>query len=407
MLRLKSGLKTLLPIVALIVACFATAAMFVVRPTPEARVPELSRPVVEVAVARPETAAFSVRAQGVVAPRTESDLVTEVSGRILWISPRMASGGFFDAEEPLLRIDSRVYAAAVEGARAALARAESELALQAAKLERQESIARQGGTSRAALDAAHHAKVAAEAGAREAGAALERALYDLERCEIRAPYAGRVREKLADVGEFVSRGVDVARIYAVDYAEVRLPIADRDLAYLDLSMGFREESGTRAPRDQPRVSLSADFAGRRHTWSARVVRVEGALDPKTRMVNVVARVDDPYSRGDDPARPPLVAGLFVDARIAGREVEGLFRLPRGALRDQGRLAVVDEGGRLALREVEVAREEDDVVWVASGLAPGERVVTTPMAVVVEGTAVSALGAAPFAHASAGGSGPRP
>jgi multidrug efflux pump subunit AcrA (membrane-fusion protein) len=163
---------------------------------------------------------------------------------------------------------------------------------------------------------------------------------------------------------------------------VRLPIADDELAFLELPLLYR---GQTQAGPGPEVELSARFAGARHTWPARVVRTEGEIDPRTRMVNAVARVENPYEHRD--GRPPLAVGLFVDAEILGRTVEGAVVLPRAALHEGDVVHVVDPEDRLRLREVRVLRRQRDEVVISGGLAAGERVSLTPLAAPVEGMRV--------------------
>ena len=209
----------------------------------------------------------------------------------------------------------------------------------------------------------------ARAAVAAAEAALDRARRDLERAELRAPYAGRVQSKDVDVGQFVNKGNTVGRIYAVDSAEIRLPLPDEQLAFLDVPMSYRGSQRQTGPR----VTLAADFAGRRHTWEGRIVRTEGEIDPVSRMVHVVAEVRDPYAPDSDRSRPPLAAGMFVEATIAGREVQGVVELPWAALRGRDQVLVVDESGRLRFRDVEVLRSTTDSVLISAGLNEGELV----------------------------------
>jgi hypothetical protein len=120
------------------------------------------------------------------------------------------------------------------------------------------------------------------------------------------------------------------------------------------------------------------------------VRTEGALDPRTRMTQVVARVDDPYSRAPGSDRPPLSIGLFVDASIEGRIERGVFEVPRRALRRDRELLVVDSESRLRFRRVDVLRSDRDRSWIRSGVEPGERIVTSPLEVVTEGMPVRVI-----------------
>ncbi len=383
------GPKLWLPLAILLAGGLGLALLVLSRPQVEARPPEVVVPLVRAVVVVPGDVRFVVHAQGTVVPRTESDLVPQVSGEVVWVSASLASGGFFEAGDPLVRIDRADYEAAFESARAGVARATSERSRARKERERQRRLAASSVASQARIDDAENAFRVTDAQLRAARASLERAERDLTRTELTAPYAGRVREESIDVGQFVNRGAPIAKLYAVDYAEVRLPIPDRELAYLDLPLSYR---GAAAKTDGgapagPEVLLRAEFAGREHTWRGRIVRTEGEIDPKSRMVNAVARVEDPYGADAASRRPPLAVGLFVEAEIVGHSVEGVYTLPRIALREGGRVLVVDAEDRLRFRKVEVLRAERDRVVIGAGLAPGERVCVSALGAVVDGMQV--------------------
>jgi len=389
--------KLLLPLGILAVGALGVAIILGMREPVESTRPEIPAPLVRVQRVEPGPVVFVVRAHGTVTPRTESDLIPQVSGPVVWVSPALASGGFFEEDEPLVRIDPADYNVALESANAAVARSTSEYERAEKELERQKRLAKQSVASAARYDDAVNAERIAAAALRESRAKLEQAERDLDRTEIRAPYAGRVREEKVDPGQFVTRGSSIGRIYAVDYAEVRLPVPDAELDFVDLPMLYRGET---PEGGGPEVRLRARFAGGEHTWNGRVVRTEGEIDARSRMVNVVAQVEDPYGRGqatgdddgDDPGaaqreRPPLAVGLFVEAEIRGRRVEEAVVLPRSALRDGDRVLVVDAGGRMHFREVEVLRGERSQVVIGGGLAAGEDVIVSPLSAVVEGMQV--------------------
>jgi RND family efflux transporter MFP subunit len=377
-------LKIWLPISVLASGLLLGVGLVNVSPAVETSTPEPRPPLVRTVEARPEPMTLFISAQGTVVPRTESDLVAEVSGRITSVSPRLAPGGFIEAGEVLVQIDSRDYEVAVRRAEAAVGRADSELDLARSRLERRENLADRGVGSSDALDDAQNTLRVSQAAQIDASAALEQARRDLARTHILAPFAGRVREKLVGVGQFVTRGSSLARVYAVDYAEVRLPIPDSDAAFVDLPIAYRDGA---EPRLQPSVVLSTRFAGREYQWKGQIVRTEGEIDSRTRMIHAVARVENPYGRGDDPNRPPLAVGMFVHAKIEGRHVEAVASLPRSALRGANQVAVVDSEGRLRLREVEVLQQEADRVLIRDGVSPGESVVTSPLPISVDGMLV--------------------
>lgn len=354
------------------------------RPTPELEASSDLAPLVRVVKVERGDVQLSVWAHGTVMPRTESDLVPEISGRVIRISPALVAGGFFDAGETLLEIDPRDYESALRRANARLARTASELKLARANLARLRALNEREFASAAALDESENAARIAEAMRTEAAAAGDDARRNLERTRLVAPYAGRVREERVDVGQFVSAGQTIARLYAVDYAEVRLPIRDAELAHLDLAL---DAGGGSPAAFEPSVVLRAAFAGAAREWSGRIVRIEGEIDLQSRMIHVVARVNDPYGRNEELGRMPLAVGLFVDAEIAGRSLSDVIALPRTALRDEDHVFAVDADQRLRLTPVEVLRAQGDDILVRAALADGSLVCVSSLRGAVDGMRV--------------------
>ncbi len=386
--KLVTLLKIVLPILVVAVAAVSAARLAAMRPVPDTRRPDVPLPVVRAQLVALVDVQLTVQSQGTVAPRTESRIVPEVSGRVVWVSPNFVSGGFFDADEPLLRVDSFDHQRAVVRARSEVAAAHLRLAQEETEAE----LARQEwedlGTGEATALTLHLPQLAnARAGVQAAQANLQKTERDLERTEIRAPYAGRVRSKIVDIGQYVRPGDDMGTIYSIDTAEIRLPLPDEDLAYLDLPLVYR---GERA-RLGPRVRLVADFAGRTWEWYGRIVRTEGEIDPASRMVHAVAQVANPYGRGPDPARPPLAVGMYVRAEIDGITVKNVAVIPRAALRADGRLLVIDAQERLWFRDVSVLRATRQEIIVDGGLENGERVCLSSLDVVTDGMRVRVAG----------------
>jgi RND family efflux transporter MFP subunit len=377
-------LKALLPPVVLGVAGAGAYVMYINRPPVETQIPVVAPPAVRVQRVAFQSVDLTVSSQGTVQPRTASQLVPEIAGTVINVSPAFAVGGFFEEGDVLLEIDPYDYQQALiagqsQRAQARLRLAQEEAAAEMARREWDELV---GGNANA-LTLREPQVEDARAAVASAEAAIDRARRDLERAQVRAPYAGRVQSKDVDIGQFVNRGTAVGRIYAVDSAEVRLPLPDEELAYVDVPMSYR---GTQQ-RTGPGVVLSADFAGRRFTWRGQIVRTEGEIDPVSRMVHVVAEVDDPYAPGPDPTRPPLAVGMFVEAEISGRRVDDVVVLPWAALNGRDQVLIVDDDGRLRYRQVEVLRSTSEYVLVRSGLAEGERVSISALDAVIDGMAV--------------------
>jgi len=371
--------KILLAIGALAAGIFGAMLLFATAPETPTAQPKPAVPLVRTIAAEARSVQLRIATHGTVAPRTESDLVPEISGRVVWVSPVLVSGGFFEEGDALLRIEPADYEVALERARAQLARAESEADRAARELERQETLAEQNVTSASRLDDTRNAGKVAAASLREAHAALDQAERDVGRTEIAAPYAGRVRQENVDVGQFVNRGAPVARVYAVDWAEVRLPIRDDELAWIDLPTGGLPEGVL-----GPEVLLRARYAGADREWQGRVVRTEGEIDARSRMVHVVARLEDPYGRDKRAGLPPFPVGLFVEAEILGKTADDVVVLPRSALRTGDRVLVVDDEDRLRFRDVEVMRRGRKDAFIRAGVAPGDRICISALETPVDG-----------------------
>jgi RND family efflux transporter MFP subunit len=383
---MKAVLKYVLPPLIVLIGASALLAMFLTRPEAETRIPEVLPPLVRTVAVVPDDLQLTVQSQGTVTARTASSLVPEVPGRVVEISPSLVPGGFFEKGDVLLTLDASDYEQNVIRTRLEVARAEVRLAQEQAEAEvaRREWEDLHPDEEPPPLTSRELQLAEAVAAVDAAKAALERERTNLDRTRIRAPYRGRVREKMVDLGQYVTPGQAVARIYSVDRAEVRLPLPDAELAFVDVPLVYRGyDDRTR----RPRVILRADFAGAVHEWEGRIVRTEGEIDPKSRMVNVVAEVADPYRRSDDLDRPPLAVGMFVDAEIMGHLVEDVVVLPRTALRGTDRVWVVDTEDRLRFRDVDVVRKGRENVVIRSGLEAGERVCLSPLAAPTDGMRV--------------------
>lgn len=388
---MKGGLKIVLPAMVLLAGIGFVLLMVKnrreVQPAPRAP----SAPLVRVLAVEPQSHRFIVRAQGTVKPHTEAYLAAEVAGKVESVSPSFVPGGFFEQGELLVQLDSRDYELAVVRSKAALAEADVRLRREQAEA----SVARKEWQSLGRGEAnpllLREPQLAeAEAAVASAKANLALAELELERCQIKAPFAGRISEKSADTGQFVGKGEKIARIYAVDYAEVPLPLPLDELAYLDLPIGYRDQESTGT---NPPVILRAQLGASVQEWKGTVVRTEGEIDPRTRMLTVVARVEDPFGRrGGGPL--PLAPGLFVHAEIMGRDAGQVIIAPRAAMRGTDRILVVDAESRLRFRPVDVIRFEKDQAILAGGLSVGDMVCISPLDAPVDGMLVRVSGEIP-------------
>lgn len=324
---------------------------------------------VDVMVLESMTANFTVLSQGTVRPRTQTTLSAEVSGTITSISPKFIAGGVFAKNEELMRIDPTNYDVAVNKAIALLAQRKIEFD-GAAKLRKSGYRAESEYASAAAALASAEAE-------------LTSAKKDLERTYIRLPYEGIVRAKETDIGQFVSPGVRLGVVFATDFAEVRLPLTDKDLAFVHLPNAAEiTDSGGAAG---PKVVLSTVQKGKLTMWNATIVRSEGVVDEKSRVTYAVARIEDPYRLHTDGAALPM--GTFVAAAIDGASVAGIIRVPRTALRGSNQLIFVDDESRLRIRSVDIARADAEHVYLTGGAKSGDHIVLTALEAPVNGMKV--------------------
>jgi len=370
--------KLVYPIIVLAVGIGVAVLLAVNAPTPT---PDDYKPLlatVRVLKVQPQAEYLTVTSQGTVEPRSQSELMPEVSGRAVWISPALVGGGSFARDEVLLRIDDADYRSALVRAEAALKRAEVEQDFAADELSRVESLRGKNLTSQQQLDNVRRAAAVADANLSESQAAVDQARRDLARTELKAPFDGLVREEHVDLGQFVTRGQNIGTIYATDYVEVRLPIAADQLVYLGLPISTR---GQIPENLRPPVTVAADFGNTRLLWEGELIRAEAEFDARTRMLSGIARL-----RTDSAL--PLPVGMFVQAEIRGRRAENIVRLPRSAMRDNNQVMVIDQDNRLHFRQVSILRLEHDDMLVDGGLEAGELVCISPLQTVVEGMLVN-------------------
>jgi RND family efflux transporter MFP subunit len=373
--------RFLLPIVIVIGGVGLAAAIIATGPTLEQLPPPSNAPLVRTWEASSQTVRMSSITYGSVLPRTESELIPEVSGRVTNMSQSLVSGGFFKKGDVLLEIDPLDYEVALEQARAALASAQSELANAGKAHDRQQDLAKKQSTSESQRDDARNRLQIAQATLREVRARISRAERDLARTRIIAPFEGRVRSERVDVGQFVTRGAPIASLYSTDFAEVRLPIHDEELAFLQLPLNGISDENT----PEPKVILRTRFAGKHHEWEGTIVRTEGELDPQTRMINVIAQVEAPYKTSGE--RPPFAVGLFVEAEILGRVFNDVYIVPRSALQANKQVYIIDGDNKLVFRDVDILRTVNEDVYIQGGIEAGETICLSTVNNAIQGMTV--------------------
>ena len=364
--------------IALLMLMFATQS----RPKEKGEAPH--PPAVQFAVAHARPTTIGITVQGEARPRSEATLAAQVAGRIVWVSPRYAEGGAFREGEEIVRVDPANYQLAVVRARAQVAQSEEALAREEAESE----LARQdwqalgrGEPPPLAVREPQLAQARAQLAASQA--ALRSAELDLSRASIRAPFTGRIRQRQANLGDYVGPSSPVTVMFATDTMEIRVPLTDADLASMRLPVGF---SATTA-NPGPAAEVSSVTGGRIQTWQGRLVRTEASIDARTRLVYGVIEVRDPFGAAH-PA--PLAPGMFVTTRLQGASSETLVAAPRSALKRNEFVYVVTADNTIDVRQVRPAQTTADEVLFRDGVADGERVVVSVLTSPRQGMAVTPI-----------------
>jgi len=376
--------KIFLPILLVALALFAASTMVRMKPKAARITPPTPRPVVTVHTVTSGGSEVRVKGFGTVKAKRSVNVVPQVSGEVMEKSPIFEPGGYCTKGQLLLRIDNTDYPLAAARAEADVAQMEFNLAR--ADEEAQVAIKEWDGMRRSSQDAEPSSLVLhdpqmklANANLNAAKAALRQAMVNLERCTLTAPFDGRILAADVDAGQYLRAGNAIGTLYATDIAEVIVSVPDDDLAWIAI-----EGTGcTNAP--QTVVDVYANFAGARHQWEGRAVRLGGAVDSHSRLVPVVVEINDPYEMTG--RRPPLVEGMFVEVLFRGTPRDDALIIPRSALRPNNEVWVITDEQKVTVRKVVVARAGLDEVVITSGLEPGENVCTSNLQYVTEGLPV--------------------
>lgn len=389
-----SFFRRFLPLLILLGSIFLLVIFASLRQPPPAEEKPPVAQLVETVTVAPESLTYSVASQGTIEPRTETTLVPEVAGRIVSVSPTFVAGGFFQAGDVLMEIDPSDYQAALISAEANLANAEAQLAEERARSEQAkkdwESLngpINSSGKQPNTLVLREPQLAQAEANIKAMRASLQMARRDMQRTKISLPYAGLVKDRQVDLGQYVSPGTVLGTTFAVDVAEVRLPLTESDLNYVQLPNTMQ---GGNTQQATP-VTLTTSGSHNQQSWDAQIVRTEGVVDAATRVTYAVAVIEDPYGLLGTERPMPLRMGAFVNAQIQGVSAYDVIALPRASLREDGTILVADTDNKLDVRNVVIDRATPSNVYVRAGLEPGERVITTSISAPIPGSPLRIYG----------------
>ena len=324
-----------------------------------------------------------IKTHGVVQAHNQVTLSPQITGQITHINPAFETGAYFSKGEVLLELDTKNYEIAFKIAEAQHSGAESALELADLNHERYKRLVESKAVSSAEVESIKATRDQAEAALDSAKAQMQRAELDRERTKVRAPFDGRVRLRIAGLGQSVGPQTPLGDVFAVDFAEIRLPISGRELQFLVLPEFADDPPVEVELRDAIDETSSA-------VWKARIVRTEGVLDENTRELFVIARMDDPFGRKS--GYPPLRIGQPVVASIAGKVLANVVALPRVAVRQLDQVNLVDKMTKTLVPKtiVPIWTDEENVIVRDPGIKDGTLLATTHLVYAPSGTKVEII-----------------
>jgi RND family efflux transporter MFP subunit len=371
--------QIIIPVVILAVGVAAMVGFSSMKKPPEEKEKVDNTPIVAVENISVAPMTLEVNSYGMVKPKYETQLVAQVNGEIVELNAVFVRGGFVKKDQLLARIDPSDYHASLIDAQASMATARAALEKEVAQGKVAEREWKQIENSSPTELSLRKPQLAQElARVKAAQASILRAERNLERTEIRAPYDAMIESRNVGLGSFVGVGSKIGHVLGTAIAEIRLPVADNQLAFL-----VKTESTKAGVNAQ--VNLIGTYAGQDTLWQAKIARSEGVVDSKSRMSYLVAEINDPYllKNSSDSRDAPLRFGSYVNAKIMGYDISQATLVPR-FLVVNGKVAILDSESKLNYVTIDIVRQQGSHVVVASGLADGDQLIVSALDYPVDG-----------------------
>ena len=350
-----------------------------VQPDP---IEEAPAPDVIVEILTPKDFQIQISSNGTTTPLTQTVLTAEVGGEVIYRSKKFSEGSSVIEGEILAKIDDTDLQLQYKNALLQLANAEVQHSLQLAEAEiAKEAWEKIGDGIASDLTLKKPQLKQAEALLEVAKAQVSSAKNKLNKTEIVAPYAGRIQSVNIDLGTTIIPGQPVGALYTSSEIEVTLAVKDNDLQFLSIPMDGRKLD----PSEQALVEIRSFYKGKNQTWIGRLERVDGVIDPVTRMINLIAVFKNDFIETD---KPNLPIGLFVEALIDGINLKNIFSIPVNAISENNEVYIVNNDNELESRQLSILKKYSDFVIVKDGLKAGERIVISKLSTASNGIKVN-------------------
>jgi RND family efflux transporter MFP subunit len=337
---------------------------------------------VNVQILTPIDYQIKIKSTGTTTPITQTVLTSEVGGEVIYRSKKFSEGSSVISGEILAKIDDTDLQLQYKNALLQLASAEVQFAVQQAEAEiAQEAWDKVGEGIPQELTTKKPQLKQAKAALEVAKAQVQSAEKKLDKTEITAPYTGRIQNINIDLGSTIIPGQPVGSMYTSNEIEVTLSVKDSDLQFLDIPMDGRKLN----PDQKSIVIIKSLYKGEMQEWAGNLERVDGVIDPMTRMIKLIANFKNNFI---EQTKPILPIGLFVEAEINGKQLEDVFMIPNSALTPNDELLVLNQDDTLEIRKVKVVTKMKNHILVKEGMKAGERVVVSKLSIVTNGMLVN-------------------
>ncbi|MGR5133403.1 efflux RND transporter periplasmic adaptor subunit [Vibrio alfacsensis] len=364
---------------------------------------------------------------GKVAPKVEWKAIAEVTGKVVYRHPRLEKGQVLQSGTEILRIDPLDYELKLVQAQADLKSAQTSLAklnqeeanLKATlkieayrlkiankELERKQNLRKKGLTSQSDVDQQQQnalsqrklvldienqiglmpdEKRVAQALVKVNASKVDEAKRSLDKTIIRLPYDLRIAEVDIEQNQVVNLQQIMVTAHGIDVMEVEAQLSIHDMQTLTSSIGefTRDESGIPQPDTESiRALIELNSGNLSAHWPAKVARISETVDPSQATAGVILEIQQDYRTLTPTSAPPLVNGMFVQARIEGQENPS-WVIPERALHGD-KIYLMGEDNRLLVVTVEVLYRRDNQVVIDGELEQGQKLIINDLLPAING-----------------------
>ena len=375
-------IKYLRPLIIIGISTVIAAALYMLGQISPDPIQEKDPMDVNVQILTPIDYQIKIKSTGTTTPITQTVLTSEVGGEVIYRSKKFSEGSSVISGEILAKIDDTDLQLQYKNALLQLASAEVQFAVQKAEAEiAQEAWDQVGEGIPQELTTKKPQLKQAKAALDVAKAQVQSAEKKLNKTEITAPYTGRIQNINIDLGSTIIPGQPVGSMYTSNEIEVTLSVKDSDLQFLDIPMDGRKLN----PDQKSIVIIKSLYKGEMQEWTGNLERVDGVIDPMTRMIKLIANFKNNFI---EETKPILPIGLFVEAEINGKQLEDVFMIPNSALTPNGELLFLNQDDALEIRKVRVLTKMKNHILVKEGMKAGERVVVSKLSIATNGMLVN-------------------